>query len=258
MFSISLSSCAKAGTVLSAVILAGCVNAHGQYPAVGGVAPGSESIVFSVPEFAGSTPARAQYTELWEREEYALFQGGGAQAEAVYVTATESEVALEYDKTIAFTVERWNFNRNQPKRWQESSRVDAPLRELFYQPYHLVGRNRDCFGFFSSWDDKVEDPDQRPASLLFGYYCAPEGQPLDLDAIETMAQNIGVRGVTERIRRYRAGTQIAQAAVMPTRDETLRIARGSSPAAATGIPDFPLEIARQYQIGGGDGGAGFN
>ncbi len=66
--------------------------------------------------------------------------------------------------------------------------------------------------------------------------------------MEDLIQTIGVRGITERIRK----SETARAADAPVGDATL-IAKGPSPSADRGNMNFPFRFAEHFQIGNGDG-----
>jgi len=245
----SVRAATAAGFVVAAAALAGCAAGSGF---AGGkietVPPGDERIVFAAPVFAGTTPQRGKFADYWEREEYALFRGGGAQAEIIYSTVLPGpQVALQYDFTLERMVETWNVNRTQAKIWSDAQRVRTPLGEFFYKPYTLAGGSRACFGFANEWDDPADDPWNRPGKVLFGYYCAKAGRKISLDEMEDLIRTIGVRGITEPIRK----SETARAAGAPVADATL-IAKGPSASADRGNMNFPFRFAEHFQIGNGD------
>ncbi len=247
----SVRGATAAGIVVAAAALAGCAVAPPPGTGKGKietVPPGDERIVFAAPVFRGTAPQRGKFADDWEREEYALFRGGGAQAEIIYSTVMLGpEVALQYDYTLERMVETWNVNRTQAKIWSAAERVRAPLGEFFYKPYTFAGGSRACFGFKNEWDYIGEDPWNRPGKVLFGYYCAKAGQKISLDEMEDLIRTIGVRGITEPIRK----SETAQAAAAPVADATL-IAKGPSPSADRGNMNFPFRFAEHYQLGNGD------
>ncbi len=81
---------------LAMAVLGGCAAYSIEQPTIAMVAPGDERIVFAADDFKGTTPVHVKFTDPWQREDYALFQGNGAQAEILYSAArTVHQVALE-------------------------------------------------------------------------------------------------------------------------------------------------------------------
>jgi hypothetical protein len=236
--------------IVAAPILGGCAGANMPSPAIETVPPGDERIVFTAAEFKGMTPQRVKYTDFWQREEYALFRGSGAQAEIIYASANEDDqIALEYGYTVEGTIKTWNLNKKFDKEWGAVRTVEAPLRGIFYKPYMLKGKNRECFGFSVEWDDPSGDPDHRPGKVLFGYFCAQAGEHISEDGIEELIQRIGVRGVTERLGSRRgSGGDVA-----PASADAVMIARGPDASSESGNANFPFGFARYYIVGNGDG-----
>src|SRR3546814_7413285 len=54
---------------------------------------------------ASAVPPHVKYVDFWQREEYALFQGNGAQAEAIYSIVTAQQAALQYNDDRKSVVE---------------------------------------------------------------------------------------------------------------------------------------------------------
>ncbi len=239
---------------VSMAVLGGCAASDYQRPTIERAGAGDGRIVFAADVFRGAAPERVTFTDIWQREEYALFLGGGAQAEIVYSTTTTPvfTVVLEYQLMIDDMVETWNLNRKHAKAWDESRKVEAPLGPFFYKPYRLVGADRACFGFATEWDHRGDDPDNRPSKVLFGYFCATKGAPLSLDRMEDLIQTIGVRGITERIRHADAARQggAARAANVRTQANATLTARGPSPSADRGNASFPFDLAQFFTEGG--------
>ncbi len=238
-------------------VLGGCAVSDYQRPTIETVPPGDERIVFAADVFRDKAPERVRFTDIWQREEYALFRGGGAQAEIIYSTTTTPvfTVVLNYEFMVDDMVETWNLNRKHTKAWDESRRVEAPLGPFFYKPYRLVGAGRACFGFATEWDHRGDDPDNRPSKVLFGYFCAKKGAPLSLDRMEDLIQTVGVRGVTERIRHADAARRggAARATDARTQANAALIARGPSPSADRGNANFPFDLAQFFaESGNGD------
>jgi hypothetical protein len=216
--------------------LTGCAAYSVDQPAVTRIAPGDARIVFADDEFKGTASVHVRFTDSWQHEEYALFHGNGSQAEILYSSAeTGYQLALEYLFTVERSVETWNLNRKYTRSWGETEWFRGPFVGFFYQPYQLVEVNRSCFGF----------------SFLFGYYCAGPGGALTRDRMEALLERIGVRGITERIRRD-SGAAVARVPDAGHQAEATRLARGGAPGTITGNPGFPFDLARYYQVGNGD------
>ncbi len=239
---------------VSMTVLGGCAFSDYQRPTIERVGAGDGRIVFAADVFREAAPERVRFTDIWQREEYALFRGGGAQAEILYSTTTTPvfTVVLEYRLMVDDMVETWNLNRKHAKAWDESRKVEAPLGPFFYKPYRLVGADRACFGFATEWDHRGDDPDNRPSKVLFGYFCAKPGAPLSLDRMEDLIQTIGVRGVTERIRHADAARRegAARATDARTQADAALIAHGPSPSADRGNASFPFDLAEFFTEGG--------
>ncbi len=235
---------------VSMAVLGGCAVSDYQRPTVERVGAGDGRIIFAADVFRGAAPERVRFTDIWQREEYALFRSGGTQAEIVYSTTTTPvfTVILEYQLMVDDMVETWNLNRKHAKAWGESRRIEAPLGPFFYRPYRLVGADRACFGFATEWEHRGDDPDNRPSKVLFGYFCAKKGAPLSLDRMEDLIQTIGVRGVTERIRHADAARREgpARATDARTQANAALIARGPSPSADRGNANFPFDLAQYF------------
>ncbi len=254
-----------AAFTLAMAVLGGCAIGAIEQPTIARVAPGDERILFAAEAFKDASPLHVKFTDPWQREDYALFKGNGAQAEILYATITEAgyEVALEYLFIVDRSVMTWNLNRKGSISWGEAERFQGPFSEFFYMPYSLLETNRQCFGFSADWDGPPEDPELRPGEVLFGYYCAREGAVLTRDEMETLLERIGIRGITERLR-TRPGAAMGETAFVPAapaithgQAEAARLARGPSAGGEVGNPGFPFDLARSYSVDG-NGGEGMN
>ncbi len=121
---------------VSMAVLGGCAVSDYQRPTIERVGAVDGRIVFAADVFGGAAPERVRFTDIWQREEYALFRGGGTQAEIIYSTTTTPvfTVILEYQLMVDDMVGTWNLNKKHTKAWDESRRVEAPLGPFFYKP----------------------------------------------------------------------------------------------------------------------------
>lgn len=242
------------GAALAITVLGGCAVSDYQRPTIETVPPGDERIVFAADVFRGKAPERVKFTDIWQREEYALFRGSGAQAEIMYITVTQPvfPIALDYRSMVDDMVETWNLNKKHAKVRGESRKIEAPLGPYFYRPYRLTEINRACFGFATEWDHRTDDTRHRPGQVLFGYFCAGEGASLPVHRMEELIQMIGVSGVTEPVgktdatRRVSGGGSAGQPPSARARAQAALIAKGASPSADSGNRSFPFDLAEFY------------
>ena len=190
-------------------------------------------------EFAGAEPTQVRYSDEWQDEIYALWQGDSAQMELIYATANRNRtVALQYDLTSARQVPTWAHNAPVSVAWGEAGRIGNRWRNVFYQRYRLGGRS--CFGFSSAWSRRSEDPRIRPSKVLFGYYCTDGGSELDDATIERLIWGIRLtpdRRTADRDDAFEGSTALA-------------FARGGD-GEGVGNPGYPFRLARYYRISNG-------
>lgn len=187
--------------VAAAASLAACANAPYRLPGerAAELPPDRGLVTFEADTVGNKAVRRVQYTDNEQRVDYALFEGGGARAEFVYMeTKYFLNVAFDFDFTIRDKVETWNFSKGQPIQWEEATRIYSEFGPAYYRPYRLTAMNRSCFGVSGQWDYESEDPEFRSTRILFGYYCAPPGEALGGDKLLSLVDNIGIKGVTER------------------------------------------------------------
>ena len=89
---------------------------------------------------------------------------------------------------------------------------------------------------------------------MFGYLCNQYGKQLSDEVIKDTLKNIGVRGITERIRRKDAQQLAAnfneKSNLSPENiSAAIAIARGT-PSTATGNQNFPFELAVTFSEDG--------
>ena len=234
------------GLALTAALLAACATAPYDEQHAAFLAPDAGYLSLAAKEFRSEPRRRVVFDEAWQREEYALYRGFGAQAELFYSEAAAGTIALEYGDPLNRSIDRWNINRGQDKQWGAEGRVYSALGDVFYRTYRLPALDRTCAGFSAEWDYRADDPFTRPSKVMFGYYCAAPGAPLAEEEVERLIASIRV----ERPRRTDSG-KIANGDANG-HAAALRVARGPSPKAETGLPDFPFYLARYYNDYGGN------
>lgn len=182
-------------------------------------------ILFEAPSFANRPPLRMKFTDEWQREEYALFQGAGSQAEIFYIAATARETSLEYEIGLKSRIKSWNYNAGSKIVWGTESEGFSAFGKIFYLPY-LRGRDS-CFGFSAEWAVAGDDPELNPTKAVFGYYCETSDVELTTERIESLIDTIEVS-------RFASGSASKAPASLGVT------------ASVTGNPDFPFALARGY------------
>ena len=231
----------------AAFVLAGCVGQQGHYDTIAKVESDKALLRLYDESLKGAALQRVAFADPWEYEEYVGVDGGGLKAELFYVTYAGPSIALQFSQTIESMVEGWNFNRGRSKSWGEEGSADNPFAEIAFRRYVLTESNRPCVGFIAEWDSPAADPDNRPGKVLFGYTCADSGGALPDSRIYALLENIGIRGITERIPKQRwAKPLIAHnfgyISDGQTRGVALQIAKGGA-GASNGNAGFPFELA---------------
>ncbi len=258
----SIRKVALAIFVIAAVgALGACEGLPGQLPGpkAAELPPGNGLILFAA-DTVGATPKRrVQYADNEQRVDYALYQGSGAQAEFIYMeTPYGLLVAFDFPYTTRDKVEAWKFSKGQAVEWDQAVLIRTALGQVFYQPYRLTGMNRSCFGISGEWDFAIEDPEQRPERIMFGYYCAPPGKTLSEKEIVTLVDRIGLRGTTvraihhaQRIGKF-YGDINANFGGPKKSAAAVELAQGTKTADPVGIDEFPFDYAEYYTPSGGD------
>ena len=159
--------------------------------------------------------------------EYALFQGPGAQAEAIYIAATARATSLDYGTGVKSLTESWNHNANGRISWDKAGKAFSPFGVVYYVPFTHSGEA--CFGYSAEWAVAQDDPDLNPTKVTFGYYCETAQQPLSVAKIETLVASLEVS-------RFASGRTTSVPAKSPI----------DASGGKTGNPDFPFQLARSY------------
>ncbi|NQU61896.1 MAG: hypothetical protein HQ512_12255 [Rhodospirillales bacterium] len=221
---------------------------------------------------AGLTPARrVQYSDNQQRVDYALFEGrkkaGSGRAELVYMEIAYNTIwSFEFPFIIADKVNAWNFSKGKPVEWGEAVQLETKLGWIFYRPYKLIGQltgdSRQCFGMSGEWDIAPGDNNHRPTRVMFGYYCAAPGVAVADEAMRSLAEGIGIRGVTvratghaDRIYKFHGDVEahFGGPGASAKAVETARgINGGIETASSAGIGEFPFRYARQFNPYGPD------
>lgn len=188
-------------------------------------------ILFNAQEFAGQSIMRAKFTDIWQREEYALFRGANSQAEIVYIAATARETSLNADVTLKSMIKKWNFNANSQVTWGEETKALATFGEVFVIPYS--NRDNSCVGFSSEWGTAGDDLEVKPTKMVFGYFCELSGTPLPTARIEALIDEIEVSKF--------AGSSTTSIPISGTIDRS---------GGTIGNPGFPFLLAQGYKSEG--------
>lgn len=235
----------RPGTVAAVALAAGLSACAYSYdpPATAALPPGLGAVAFDAPALGGDPGRRVRYVDMWQTEEYALFQGGGAQAEFVYAAVNPGfEVVLEFSKTIEAAVSAFNHNRGD-KTWDEERRTETKFGTTWYKPYRLARTGQTCLGFAVDWQNEAHDIHHAPKRALFGYHCQPPGQGISLDEAESLIQRVAVRGITAPMK---PSAQAADAQLpRPTpADQQAALGLAHGQGGESGIATFPHRFAR--------------
>lgn len=241
---------AIAAILVTGAALSACAYSYDP-PATAALPPGVGTVAFDAPALGGDPGRRIRYVDMWQTEEYALFQGGGAQSEFVYATTHSGfEVVLEYGKTIEAAVAGFTHNRGD-KAWDEARSTNTNVGLVWYRPYRLARTGQSCVGFTAEWHKNPNDQRYAPRRVLFGYHCQPKA--LSPDDADDLIRRVQVRGITVPMK---PSDQAAEAQVpRPTAADqqvALDFARGG-PGGEAGVPAFPHRFARSiWKSNGGN------
>ncbi|NKB59235.1 MAG: hypothetical protein GKS00_23170 [Alphaproteobacteria bacterium] len=224
--------------------LAGCTATSANYPNVAWAGSETAYVLFTAPAFKDTSSKHIVFTDMWQHEEYVLFQGNGAQAEIIYVAANERDtIALDYNLPVVPMVKTWNIANAHPVVWGEKGQTGAPLGAYFYQHFRLSDVGRDCVGFFTEWDLKDDDPQLRNGKVVFGYYCEKPGVILTQAGIFNLLDNIWIRGITARFdTRFSPVAPVGSAG----RKDLVALAFAQRGSGNTGNANFPFDMADFY------------
>jgi hypothetical protein len=228
-------------------VLAGCQTVGAGSPNIVWGGTNDALVLFNAGEFKDTSSRHVIFTDMWQHEEYALFQGQGAQAEIIYAAADERDtIVIEYTMPVQKMVGTWKFPNIHPATWGAKGGIEGPLGTYFYQRFQLGVTGRNCFGFFTEWDQRQDDPGLRDSKVLFGYYCAPPGATLSDARMFDLIDSVSIRGISSRFNtRFTPvspkGAKVAGA---------VAFARGGS--GNTGNANYPFDMAVHFQDADGD------
>lgn len=201
--------------------------------------------------FQGITPTRIKYADSRIIEEYVLYRSTQGQTELVYSETRplfKNRTVLDFDKLVSTSVRMWRFNQGQPLEFTESFTVDNDFATFWVQPYRQVAAGRNCAGFSSGWDIRMDDRDLRPSKIMFGYHCAPKGTAFDAGAATTFVKALQIRGVSVPMHVATAYDLNKNTPAPPKDMQTANmvLVQDGGGGGIAGLPEFPLLIARVY------------
>ena len=158
------------------------------------VEPGEERIFFSAPEFLSNIqPTHFKREDADSRQDYAFFSGAGVFAAITFLEAINDEIVFNFDLSVKKIVDFFTYNENYKKEWGSADTVDSSLGRFIVKNYRLPEKNQECFGFSVEADYSSTDDLSRPTEVLFGYYCAGEGDALPPSKITSLIKSITVK-----------------------------------------------------------------
>tara|TARA_B100000676_G_scaffold193807_1_gene190509 strand:- start:445 stop:918 length:474 start_codon:yes stop_codon:yes gene_type:complete len=142
-------------------------------------------------------------------------------------------------------INTWQYKSGKPKTRGDAHDVTNPMALIDYHRY--TQPRESCVGFHTSWEHPYNDPDSGPGRVIFGFLSNQNGKQLSDAVIEDTPKNIGVRGITERIRRKDTQQLAAKfgekSNISPENTSAaIAFARGT-PSTASGNQNFPFELA---------------
>ncbi len=207
--------------------------------------------------YEGIQPVRVGFADFSEKEEYVLYRSPRGQAEMVFIEVRERRIrnyALDFNKLVAKSVPLWRFNSNERVEFEPSMNVKGTFSDFWVRRYTQVSSGRSCIGFVGAWDNNASDPDFRPTKALFGYHCAPSGTALTDEDAKNFVTSLDIRGISIPLRIETAYILDDLKPEPPSRREQvaqLVIAQDGIAGGVSGLPAFPLLIARTFPTGDG-------
>ncbi len=96
-------------------------------------------------------------------------------------------------------IDTWQYNSGAPNTWGGTHDITNPIALIDWQRYTQAGES--FVRFNTSWDNPYNYPDPRPDRVMFGFLCNQNGKQLSDADIGDPFKNVGVREITELIRR---------------------------------------------------------
>ncbi len=208
-------------------------------------------ILVEAPAYSGTTPTRVHYSDSRIFEEYALFRSARGQSEMVFSETNplfKDRTVIDYDKLISSQVPKWRFNIGQTLKFDESFNVDNDFASFWVQPYRQVENGRECAGFSSRWDTRMDDQQLRPSKVMFGFHCAPKGTSFGAADARAFVKAIQIRGISVPLR-VESAYALNKKTPPPAKDvqtTNLVLAQDGAGGGIAGLPEFPLLFARIY------------
>jgi len=235
----------------AALVVAGCAVPadwrHGYRP----LSTEDGLIAFDAPAFTSRQPARVLFADRLQREEYARFQGGGAQAEIIYLSIRRHlspRAVLNGVPGLDGMLESWRYLGGRLGEAHEAAARNTEWFKVWYKTFHLSGSGRACMGFRAEWDNNSWDRLNRPTQAVFGYYCAKPGMDISMADAGALVEGFGIRGVTQRL----SGQSVAITAVPPSPSQVeLAALAQASRGGSLGASQFPLRWATIFSPDGG-------
>ncbi len=237
------------GLITVTLVMAGLSACAVSDTAVSGLRPLEEKnalLIFTAGPFNKPAIQRTMFADPSQREEYALFKQSNQIAEVVFLSTRHlhtNNLGLDNWGTLDAMISGWNYTKSGVQLDQEAYRFDAGWVGYWVKPFVVSQTEQNCAGFRAEWDGRADDPEHRPSKMIFGYFCENPGLSLSRVDIEKRIQELGVRGISVRLR----GNIIEVAAVpdAPTQTELkTRVQQGPH-----GTPKFPYIRARSFSVG---------
>lgn len=135
------------------------------------------------------------YSGAEQNQDYILMRGPTAQAELIYISAFGpiGRAAVRYhgDRLRQFTG-GWSVNADGIRNWGAAQTLKTPLADFHYVRYSTGRPTRACAAYQALWDVPPGDVYNRPAKIIFGYYCAQPDTPFDAAAFKQFLGNLQV------------------------------------------------------------------
>ena len=181
----------------------------------------------------GLEGARTVQHALWSdgrmREDYYRFEQAPLAGELVQLVANTADMyALEDPLTVDRAIRKFANNKGASID-DELHRLDGAQGLIFWRAFSVAASGRNCAGFASTGGEDAFDPDNRPASVTFGYACTSGA----LTAAEVDRFLVGLEPVTLSADDAAAEGFIAANAAAPV-------------DVRKAVPDWPLDLAQHY------------